>query len=86
MSGHYCCACCVPLACVPSGSCTCKTMTEETYVLGETEVKKTGRQAEKDLPGGKQKMVVVEVTPVNDNDGTWKKWVNPTTLFKIKEA
>lgn len=58
-------------------------MAAETYVLGEIEVKKTGRSAEKPVPGGKQKMVVVEVTPADDNDGTWKKWVNPSNLFQI---
>lgn len=60
-------------------------MTDKTYVHGEIEVKKTGREAAKDVPGGKQKMVVVEITPVwADADGTWKKWVNPSTLFEIK--
>jgi hypothetical protein len=60
-------------------------MSEQTYVHGEIEVKKTGREAEKPVPGGKQKMVVVEITPVNDYDGTWKKWVNPQALFLIKQ-
>lgn len=57
--------------------------TEQTYVHGEIEVKRTGREASKDMPGGRQKMVVVEITPVNEYDGTWKKWVNPSTLFSI---
>jgi hypothetical protein len=60
-------------------------MTEETFVLGEFEVKKTGRTAEKPMPGGK-KLVMCEVTPVNQDDGNWKKWVNPTTLFVIVAA
>ncbi len=54
----------------------------ETFVHGDIEVKKTGRTAEKPAPGGK-KAVLVEITPVNDYDGTWKKWVNPSTLFSI---
>lgn len=54
----------------------------ETYVHGEIEVKKTGRQAEKAMPGNK-KMVLVEITPVNEYDGTWKKWINPQALFEI---
>ena len=58
-------------------------MTEPTYVHGEIEVKKTGRTAEKAVPGGRQKMVLAEITPADPNDGTWKKWVNPTTLFEI---
>lgn len=57
---------------------------ETTFVSGETEVKKTGRRAEKPLPGGK-KMILVEVTPVNTYDGTWKKFVNETSLLTIIE-
>jgi len=55
----------------------------ETYVHGEVEVRKTGREASRPLPGGKSQ-VLVEITPVNDYDGTWKKWVNPATLFKVE--
>jgi hypothetical protein len=54
----------------------------ETFVHGDIEVKKTGRTAEKPMPGGK-KSVLVEITPVNDYDGTWKKWVSPSSLFFI---
>lgn len=57
-------------------------MTEETFVLGDAEVKKTGRTASKPMPGGKV-MTLVEVTPVSEYDGTWKKWVRPDTLFHI---
>lgn len=57
-------------------------MTEETYVLGDIEVKKTGRTASKPMPGGRS-FQVVEVTPLSDYDGTWKKWVRPETLFEI---
>lgn len=54
----------------------------ETFVHGETEVKKTGREATRPLPGGKT-MTLVEITPVNDYDGTWKKFVNPNSLLTI---
>ena len=54
----------------------------ETFVHGETEVKKTGRKATKPLLGGKV-MELVEITPVSDFDGTWKKFVNPNTLLTI---
>jgi hypothetical protein len=54
----------------------------ETFVHGEVEVKKTGRTAQKPAPGGKI-MVLAEITPVNDYDGNWKKWVNPQALFTI---
>lgn len=58
-------------------------MTEETYVLGDIEVKKTGRTASKPARIGAKDVELVEVTPVNDYDGTWKKWTNPATLFII---
>lgn len=59
-------------------------MRVETYILGDIEVKKTGRRAEKTRPGSQiAKIELVEVTPVNDYDGTWKKWVNPASLFNI---
>jgi len=54
----------------------------DTFVHGDIEVKKTGRIAVRDMPGGK-KMELVEITPASDYDGTWKKWVNPATLFTI---
>ena len=54
----------------------------ETFVFNEIEVAKTGRYATKDLLGGK-KMVLFEVTPVNDWDGTWKKWAAANSLLPI---
>ena len=56
---------------------------EESFVFGETEVKKTGRSATRPIPGNKV-MVLVEITPVDENDGTWKKFVNPSSLLTIK--
>lgn len=59
-------------------------MTEQTFVYGEIEVRKTGRQAEKSTGRiGGQKIILVEITPLNPDDGTWKKWVNPNALFRI---
>ncbi len=58
---------------------------EATYVHGETEVKKTGRVATKPTVGGKT-LELVEITPVNDYDGNWKKFVNPNSLLTIVEA
>lgn len=60
-------------------------MSEQTYVYGEVEVKMTGRTATRPLPGGKE-MVVNEITPADENDGTWKKWVMPNALLTIKQA
>lgn len=54
----------------------------ETFVHGEIEVKKTGRKATKPLVGGKT-MELVEIIPLNEYDGTWKKFVNPNTLLTI---
>jgi len=58
-------------------------MNQQTYVFGEIEVKKTGRTAKKQMPGTRAPLVVEEITPVNDYDGTWKKWVQPSALFTI---
>ena len=56
----------------------------DTFVHGEIEVKKTGRTATKPLLGGKT-LTLVEITPLNEYDGTWKKFVNPNTLLTIVE-
>lgn len=58
---------------------------EQTYVHGETEVKKTGRIATKPTIGGKT-MELVEITPVNAYDGDWKKFVQPNSLLTIVEV
>lgn len=58
---------------------------EQTYVHGETEVKKTGRIATKPTVGGKT-MELVEITPFNSYDGDWKKFVQPNSLLTIVEA
>ena len=57
---------------------------EQTYVHGETEVKKTGRKATKPTLGGKT-LELVEITPVNSYDGDWKKFVNPNSLLTITD-
>lgn len=57
-------------------------MSEKTYVLGEDEVRPTGRKARKPMPTGKF-VEVHEVTPVNEYTGTWKKWVQLSALFEI---
>lgn len=55
----------------------------ETFVFGDIEVQKTGRSATRELPGNK-KLVLVEITPVNTWDGSWKKWSNPAALLTIE--
>jgi hypothetical protein len=56
----------------------------ETFVHGEVEVKKTGRFATKPLPGGKL-LRLIEVTPANEYDGTWKKFVAENSLLLIQQ-
>ena len=56
-----------------------------TYVYGENEVVKTGRTASKPSAVGAA-IELVEITPKNDYDGTWKKFVNPKALLTIVEA
>jgi hypothetical protein len=60
-------------------------MDTETFVFGETEVRKTGRTASKPGVGGKS-LTLVEVCPINEYDGTWKKFVNPTSLYEIQQG
>jgi len=54
----------------------------ETFVYDDIEVKKTGRTASKPVPGGKF-VTLCEITPNDPDVGTWKKWVNPSSLFII---
>lgn len=59
-------------------------MERDTFVCGDVEVVKTGRVAER---GSGTKVVrLVEVTPADvDSHGNWKKWVNPASLFLVKQ-
>lgn len=56
----------------------------KSFVLGEEEVKLTGRCAVKNLPGNKS-ITLVEVTPCDENNGTWKRFVQRTSLLEIQE-
>ncbi len=56
-----------------------------SFVYEGVEVKKTGRIASRQGAGARM-VEVVEITPVNDYDGTWKKWVAPGALFVIQET
>lgn len=55
----------------------------ETFVYDNVEVRKTGRKADRKLKSGKVD-IVVEVTPVDSNYGSWAKWVSEEILFKVK--
>jgi hypothetical protein len=52
------------------------------FVLHDTEVKLTGRVAGRAI-GANKSQELVEVTPSEEENGTWKKWVPKSSLFKI---
>jgi hypothetical protein len=57
-----------------------------TYVLTDVEVRLTGRRARKPAPAAGTRAPtaeLVEVTPIDPNNGTWKKWVPRGALFEI---
>jgi len=65
----------------------------KTYVYDNTEVKLTGRTAEKKTEGrsrrGKEASVKIdtmyEVTPAGVGVASWKQWVRMTDLYEINE-
>lgn len=64
------------------------TEQEKTYVFTNTEVKLTGRTANKELKStrkGKASVIHVlhEITPSDPENGSWKKWVRMAELFEI---
>lgn len=56
-----------------------------TYVFENVEVEKTGRTAQRKLKSGKTDELV-EVTPADQNTGTWKKWAREADLFEVGET
>lgn len=58
-------------------------LTPQRYVYDNVEVVKTGRTAKKALRSGKVDELV-EITPVESMDGTWKKWVRDVELFEVQ--
>lgn len=53
------------------------------FVMQDTEVRLTGRVAERKV--GAKMQELVEVTPADEDNGTWKKWVPKSSLFEIKD-
>lgn len=53
----------------------------ETFVLGDAEVKLTGRIATRVV--GNKNHEIVEVTPIDRDQGTWRRWVSMGVLFKV---
>lgn len=70
-------------------------MTDRSYIYENTEVVLTGRTAEKELAtmrtmdyGGRvvpKIDVLHEVTPIDKEVGSWKKWVRMKDLYEIKQ-
>ena len=61
----------------------------KTYVYNDTEVKLTGRSAEKSLPPvGRKKepriTYLYEIEPSDSEAVRWKKWVRIVDLYEIK--
>lgn len=55
-----------------------------TFILNDTEVRLTGRKAVRAAVGRSQELV--EVTPVDEDNGNWKKWVPRATLFQVAQV
>lgn len=55
------------------------------YVYENVEVVTTGRIATKSLSSGKIDQVI-EITPVHQSSGSWKKWVREKDLYEIKHS
>lgn len=59
----------------------------ERYVYNGTEVEMTGRVAKKDIPMRGRNTThlsfLYEITPVDNEEGSWKKWVQMGELYEI---
>jgi len=72
---------------------------QKRYVYKETEVRLTGQTARRELLGRESSSrrslngraayrridVLHEITPANDADGSWTKWVRLAELYQITE-
>lgn len=54
-----------------------------SYVYNGTEVKLTGRKAFRKLRT--KTTYIYEITPLTNEDGSWKKWVQLTELYEITD-
>lgn len=59
------------------------TAVDKTFVYENVEIRKTGRQAERKLSSGKVD-ALVEITPADHMNGSWKKWVRENDLYEVK--
>lgn len=61
-------------------------MSEKNYVYNGTEVEKTGRVAKRESTGTRRRTapeLLFEITPVDKEEGSWKKWVQSKELYEI---
>lgn len=58
-----------------------------TFVWNDTEVKLTGREAKREVKGrqGTRFVIRLEITPADNEDGSWKKWVLEKELLTISD-
>jgi hypothetical protein len=68
-------------------------MSQEQYVYNGAVVVMTGRKARKDqeaMTATRRRTATVdelyEITPLDKEDGSWKKWVRMTELYEIVEG
>ena len=69
-------------------------MSEKRFVFDNVEVKLTGRKATKQSSASRRtsttravpEVVMVEITPANLEQGSWKKWVKEADLYTIIEG
>ena len=64
---------------------------KQTYVHDGVEIKLTGREARKESRRRTTRgtiprvEILVEITPVDVESGTWKKWVKKEELYEISK-
>jgi hypothetical protein len=57
-----------------------------TYITRDgIEVKATGRTAQRTLPASQMVVTLIEITPVSEDDGTWKKWLQASDMYVVNE-
>jgi len=59
------------------------TIPQTTYVFDNIEVRKTSRVAYNTLRSGKID-ILIEITPVDQIVGSWKRWVKEESLFTVQ--
>lgn len=63
---------------------------DQTYVFNGTEVVLTGRTAKREIKSSGRHSapridILHEIKPADAEDGSWKKWVRKTELYKVEK-